>query len=59
MKCFFSFMRESLRVAVLHKRRTDEQFLRQANGLGNWVDKGVSSPLESRHDQFVGLKAFH
>jgi hypothetical protein len=58
MKCFCSFMRESLRVSVLHKRWTDEQFLRQANGCGNWADKGVSFPLERHPDEFVRLKAF-
>lgn len=51
-------MRESLPVSVLHKRWTDEQFLRQTNGLGNWADKGVSFPLERRTDEFVSFECF-
>ena len=55
MKCSCSFIKVGLQLPVLHKRKTGEQVLRQANGADNWANEGVSIPLESSQDEFLSL----
>jgi hypothetical protein len=44
--------------SAFHSGNSGEQFLRQANGLGDLADEGASIPLETDHDEFVSFECF-